>query len=97
MGVGVLRSRNKTVVLKAGPSGGLHGHPDKLSISIHDGETEILPDLGTTAYGVPDCYAWYQKTISHNTVTVDKKIRKQLLEKYYYLNLMMWVERFRRQ
>ena len=76
LGVGVLRSGNKTVVLKAGPSGGLHGHPDKLSISIHDGETEILPDLGTTAYGVPDCYAWYQKTISHNTVTVDKKNQK---------------------
>ena len=33
LGVGVLRSGNKTVVLKAGPSGGLHGHPDKLSIS----------------------------------------------------------------
>ena len=73
LGVGVLRSGDKTVVLKAGPSGGLHGHPDKLSISIHDGNTEILPDLGTTAYGVPDCYAWYRKTISHNTVTVDKK------------------------
>ncbi|WP_418673245.1 heparinase II/III domain-containing protein, partial [Alistipes putredinis] len=44
--------------------------------SIHDGRKEILPDLGTTAYGVPDCYAWYQKTISHNTVTVDKKNQK---------------------
>lgn len=73
LGVGVLRSGHKTVVLKAGPSGGLHGHPDKLSISIHDGNAEILPDLGTTAYGVPDCYAWYRKTISHNTVTIDRK------------------------
>lgn len=76
LGVGVLRSHNKTVVLKNGPSGGLHGHPDKLSISIHDGRREILPDLGTTAYGVPDCYAWYRKTISHNTVTVDMKDQK---------------------
>lgn len=73
LGVGVLRCKNKTVVLKSGPSGGLHGHPDKLSISIHDGHREVLPDLGTTAYGVPDCYAWYRKTISHNTVTIDKK------------------------
>ena len=71
LGVGVLRYQDKTVVLKDGPSGGLHGHPDKLSISIHDGRREILPDLGTTAYGVPDCYAWYRRTISHNTVTVD--------------------------
>lgn len=61
LGVGVLRSKNKTIVLKNGPSGGVHGHPDKLSISIHDGRREILPDLGTTAYGVPDCYAWYRK------------------------------------
>ena len=76
LGVGVLRSKNKTVVLKNGPSGGVHGHPDKLSISIHDGRREILPDLGTTAYGVPDCYAWYRKTISHNTVTIDKKDQK---------------------
>ena len=73
LGVGLLRYRSKTVVLKNGPSGGLHGHPDKLSVSIHDGRREILPDLGTTAYGVPDCYAWYRKSISHNTVTVDKK------------------------
>lgn len=71
LGVGVLRSGERTVVLKNGPYGGLHGHPDKLSVSIHDGKKEILPDLGTTAYGVPDCYAWYQKTIAHNTVTVD--------------------------
>ena len=81
LGVGVLRFQDKTVVLKNGPSGGLHGHPDKLSISIHDGRKEILPDLGTTAYGVPDCYAWYQKTISHNTVTVDRKNQNAVGEK----------------
>ena len=77
LGVGVLRSGNRTVVLKNGPYGGLHGHPDKLSVSIHNGKQEILPDLGTTAYGVPDCYAWYQKTIAHNTVTVDKTDQKK--------------------
>jgi Heparinase II/III-like protein. len=77
LGVGVLRSGNRTVVLKNGPHGGLHGHPDKLSISIHDGKREVLPDLGTTAYGVPDCMAWYQKTNSHNTVTVDGKAQNK--------------------
>ena len=76
LGVGVLRSGKRCVVLKSGPTGGLHGHPDKLSISIHDGRKEILPDLGTTAYGVPDCYEWYRRTISHNTVTVDKHDQK---------------------
>lgn len=72
LGVGMLRSGKQTVAVKYGPSGGIHGHPDKLSISIHDGNKEILPDLGTTAYGVPDCKLWYQKTYSHNTVTVDE-------------------------
>lgn len=73
LGVGVLRSENRTVTLKYGPDGGIHGHPDKLTISIHDGKQEILPDLGTTAYGVPDCILWYQKTFAHSTVTVDEK------------------------
>ena len=73
LGVGILRSENQTVALKYGPSGGIHGHPDKLSVSIHDGKKEVLPDLGTTAYGVPDCKLWYQKTFSHNTVTVDEE------------------------
>lgn len=72
LGVAVLRSNGRTVVAKYGPDGGIHGHPDKLSISIHNGKRELLPDLGTTAYGVPDCTAWYQKTFSHNTVTVDE-------------------------
>lgn len=72
LGVGMLRSAKQTVAFKFGPSGGIHGHPDKLSVSIHDGHQEILPDLGTTAYGVPDCRLWYQKTYSHNTVTVDE-------------------------
>lgn len=70
----------------------MHGHPDKLSISIHDGRKEILPDLGTTAYGVPDCYAWYQKTISHNTVTVDRKNQNAVGERFPCLNLLSMVE-----
>ncbi len=73
LGVGVLRYKDKTIVLKYGPYGGGHGHPDKLSVSIHNGKKEILPDLGTSAYGVPDFTEWYRKTLAHNTVTVDGK------------------------
>lgn len=72
-GDGILREGDKTVVLKYGPSGGGHGHPDKLSISIHNGKKEILPDLGTSAYGIPDYMNWYKRSLSHNTVTVDFK------------------------
>lgn len=70
-GYGLLRSGNKTVVLKYGASGGGHGHPDKLSIAIHNGEREILPDFGTCAYGIPNYLNWYKRTFSHNTVAVD--------------------------
>ena len=72
-GIGLLCSGNKTVVLKYGPGGGIHGHPDKLSISIHDGKNEIVSDLGTTGYGVPDYKLWYKRTLSHSTLTVDGK------------------------
>jgi rhamnogalacturonyl hydrolase YesR len=77
LGVALLVSGNKTVVLKYGPHGGSHGHPDKLSISVHDGEKEILPDMGTSAYGVPDYTQWYRKTLSHSTLTVDTKDQKE--------------------
>jgi len=75
-GFALLRNQAKTVVLKFGPHGGGHGHPDKLSISIHNGKKEILSDLGTSAYGVPDYTKWYRKTLAHNTITVDGKDQK---------------------
>lgn len=72
-GVAYLRSASRTVVLKFGPHGGGHGHPDKLSISVHDGTKEIIPDLGTPGYGVPDHARWYRKSLAHSTVVVDGK------------------------
>jgi hypothetical protein len=71
IGVAILRSGNKSVVLKYGPHGHGHGHPDKLSISLFNGKEELLSDLGTPAYGVPDFLQWYKRSISHSTVTVD--------------------------
>lgn len=73
LGVGIIRNKDITVVMKYGPDGGAHGHPDKLSISIHNGSQEILPDFGTTAYGLPINAQWYKNTFAHNTVTIDKK------------------------
>ena len=85
-GYGVLRSGKKSVVLKYGPSGGGHGHPDKLSIFIHNGEKEILPDLGTCAYGIPDYLNWYKRTLSHNTVTVDCKDQRPATGQMVYFD-----------
>ncbi len=70
-GFALLRSKETTVVMKYGPHGGGHGHPDKLSISIHNGKKELVSDFGTSAYGAPDYTRWYRKTLAHNTVCVD--------------------------
>ncbi|MDR2472847.1 MAG: heparinase II/III family protein [Tannerella sp.] len=73
LGVAFLRNGKQTVTLKYGPHGGGHGHPDKLSITLHNGRKELVTDLGTSAYGVPDYTQWFRKTLSHSTVTVDAK------------------------
>ena len=71
IGYAVLHKNRWSVVMKYGPHGGSHGHPDKLSITFHDGEKEILPDFGSPAYSVPAFGGWYKNTLSHNTVVVD--------------------------
>ena len=73
MGFAILHKNEWSVVMKYGPHGGGHGHPDKLSITLHDGGQEILPDFGSPAYSVPAFQGWYKNTLSHNTVTVDGK------------------------
>lgn len=67
----LLRSGTRTVVLKFGGEGIGHGHPDKLSITLHDGKRELISDFGTSGYGTPDYLQWYKRTLSHNTITID--------------------------
>ncbi|MBQ8521414.1 MAG: heparinase II/III family protein [Bacteroides sp.] len=76
-GFAMLRSDARTVVLKFGGEGIGHGHPDKLSITIHDGEEELVSDFGTSGYGVSDYLKWYKRSLSHNTVVVDAKDQKR--------------------
>lgn len=84
LGTALLRSGDATAVIKFGPSGGIHGHPDKLTLSLHNGKEEIVPDLGTTAYGVPDCHEWYRRTFAHSTVTVDQTDQRPATGKLLY-------------
>ncbi|MDE2999418.1 MAG: heparinase II/III family protein [Gemmatimonadota bacterium] len=75
-GVAILRSRDpieaqSCVLLKYGPHGGGHGHPDKLSISYYAHGFPVATDLGTPGYGVDLNETWYRQTLSHNTVTVN--------------------------
>jgi hypothetical protein len=65
-GLAVLRPRPESyLLLKYGPHGGWHGHPDKLSLI-----TPTAPDLGTPGYSSKLFESWYRQTISHNTVAI---------------------------
>ena len=62
---------NLDLMLKFGPPGDYHGHPDKLSITVWANGHRHSPDLGTPGYGVANLETWYRQTISHNTVLID--------------------------
>lgn len=76
-GFSVLRDGKNTLVFKFGGEGIGHGHPDKLSFTIHNGDKEVISDFGTSGYMTPDYLGWYKRTLSHNTVVVDGKDQKK--------------------
>lgn len=59
------------LLLKYGPHGGGHGHPDKLGITLYAHGARLSPDLGSPGYGIGLFTTWYRQTFSHNTVTID--------------------------
>ena len=75
-GMALLRSGDSletetSVLLKYGPHGGSHGHPDKLAVSLWSCGVPLALDLGTPGYGIGLNESWYRQTVSHNTVVVD--------------------------
>ena len=62
--------RQSLALLKYGPHGGAHGHPDKLAISLYARGEPATADLGTQGYGIHLHGKWYRQTVSHNTVLV---------------------------
>ncbi len=74
-GYAVLRSpgplaEQSLLLLKYGPHGGAHGHPDKLAILLYARGKPAAPDLGSQGYGIDLHRGWYRQTVSHNTVLV---------------------------
>lgn len=69
-GVAVLKVGENTLVFQYGYSEGGHGHPDRLSVTLHDGEREILTDCGTYSYAQPAYLGWQRRGLSHNLVLV---------------------------
>lgn len=71
-GLAILRPNPEVdLMLKFGPHGGHHGHPDKLSLTGWAYGWRFSPDLGTPGYGVASLETWYRQTLSHNTVVID--------------------------
>jgi hypothetical protein len=63
--------QQRYLLLKHGPHGGGHGHPDKLNLILYDHGQRFSADLGTPGYGLDLFESWYRQTVSHNTVTLD--------------------------
>jgi hypothetical protein len=56
--------------LDYGESGGGHGHPDRLNLTLHAGGIPWLVDFGTGSY-VAHSLDWYRSTLAHNAPLVD--------------------------
>jgi len=69
-GLAILRTRDRYVSLECGPSGGGHGHPDRLHLTLHADGIHWLPDLGTGSYVAHDLF-WYRSTLAHNAPRLD--------------------------
>jgi hypothetical protein len=69
-GLAVLRSGERYVSLECGPSGGGHGHPDRLALTLYADGVSWLADPGTGSYVSRDL-AWYRSTLAHNAPRLD--------------------------
>ena len=65
------RADERSLLLKYGPHGGGHGHPDKLALDLHAFGVRLAPDAGSPAYNSPLQGPWFRQTLSHNTVLLD--------------------------
>ena len=72
-GLTVLRGsdRRQYLLFRHGHYGGEHDHYDKLSLHYACASGEVMPDLGTVAYGAPPHYDYFKNTFTHNTVCID--------------------------
>jgi len=69
-GLAVLRQGDRYVSLECGNTGGGHGHPDRLNLTLHAGGVHWLPDPGTGSY-VEEALAWYRSPMAHNAPILD--------------------------
>lgn len=63
------------VALEGGHTGGGHGHPDRLALTIQDGHTRVLEDPGTGSY-VEQKLHWYRSTLAHNAPLINGRSQR---------------------
>lgn len=71
-GIAFLRNDSVNVYLKYGPYGGGHDHLDRLNSIFFALDKVLMPDLGTSGYGIP-LNQWYRSSAAHNLLAVDGK------------------------
>src|SRR5690606_29347828 len=69
-GLAILLHEARYASLECGSSGGGHGHPDRLHLTLHDAGIHWLPDPGAGSYVERDLL-WYRSTLAHNAPRLD--------------------------
>jgi hypothetical protein len=69
-GLAVLRIGGRYMSLECGGTGGGHGHPDRLNLTVHADGLHWLPDFGTGSYVARELF-WYRSTLAHNAPRLD--------------------------
>ncbi len=73
------------LVLKCGPDGGWHSHPDNGTFTLYAGGRNLMPDAGCYIYsGDPEGRAWFRQTKIHQTLTLDNR------DSRYRPRLLLW-------
>ena len=69
-GLAILREGSRYASLECGSFGGGHGHPDRLSLTLHADGDHWLADPGTGSYVTADLF-WYRSTLAHDAPRLD--------------------------
>ncbi|MCD6393511.1 MAG: alginate lyase family protein [Planctomycetes bacterium] len=72
-GIAMLRNDSVNAYLKFGPYGGGHDHNDRLNLILFANGNVIIPDLGTSGYGIALNGRWFRSSAAHNMLVVDGK------------------------
>ena len=73
------------LVLKCGPDGGWHSHPDNGTFELYAGGRHLMPDSGCYIYSGDDQgRRWFRQTAVHQTLTLDGR------DSAYAPRLLLW-------